>query len=266
MLGHLYPLAQPSRLQPQSRQWSSTATSAFYSVMGPPDQSSINRCVLELTQSLCQEVNENQAQTRALVHSSQTPTVQLDTFDGNPLNYCRFIDAFGIMVRDDEIPLGHKLQLLLQYCKGDTREALEGCEVIADLKAADSKARTILKRHFSDGYTVAQTFIKKIQDYPKVLEGGLRNRNRFRNTKNRSIREFRRHPKLHDIVSFLQNVTDEITDSVYGALEPNSIHCQQRNRRKPQHGILRSGWKTIAEAFNKTAINKEGGKMHQVSD
>ncbi len=234
----------------------------------PSDQSSVNRCVLELTQSLCQAVNENQAQTRALVHSSQTPTVQLDTFDGNPLNYCRFINSFDIMVGDDEIPVGRKLRLLLQYCKGEARAALEGCEVITDLKAAYSKAREILKRRFGDEYTVAQAFIKKIQDYPKVLEGDLRNYadtvsgaketleqlgylheietqqnlcmiigklpERFRNrwlTRNRSIRESGRHPKLRDIVSFVQDITDEITDSVYGDLRAKQHSLPARKQK-----------------------------------
>ena len=58
------------------------------------------------------------------------PTVELDKFDGNPIEYLTFIAVFDEVVDNTVMDGQIKLTMLLQYTCGSAKAAIRNCAVI----------------------------------------------------------------------------------------------------------------------------------------
>ena len=70
-------------------------------------------------------LNESRIQQQTVVDTLQLLRRELQTFDGNPLRYWAFIQAFLTAVGKKNVDAASKLSCLLQYCKGQARKILE---------------------------------------------------------------------------------------------------------------------------------------------
>ena len=58
------------------------------------------------------------------------PKLELFTFDGNPLNYWRYINNFQTNIANETINPRKRLAYLIQHCKGEARDAIENCSIL----------------------------------------------------------------------------------------------------------------------------------------
>ena len=75
------------------------------------------------------------------------PKPELLTFDGNHLNYWRFINNFETNIANQTINPRKRLAYLIQHCKGEARDAIENCSIL-DPEDGYKRARDILERQF----------------------------------------------------------------------------------------------------------------------
>ena len=68
-------------------------------------------------------------------------------FDGNPVNYARFIRNFELNVGNKVHETSVKLSFLIQYTIGAAQEAIENC-VILPADEGYTKAKEILRKNF----------------------------------------------------------------------------------------------------------------------
>ena len=82
------------------------------------------------------------------------PKRELLTFDGNPLNYWRFVNNFETNIANETRSARKKLVYLIQHYEGEAREAVEDCSIL-DAEEGYKKAREILLQQFGRPHVVA---------------------------------------------------------------------------------------------------------------
>ncbi len=67
---------------------------------------------------------------KALATATLLPRSELMHFDGHPLNYVLFTNTFDNNVEKTTDDFGKRLQLLIQFCSGRARKAIESCVLL----------------------------------------------------------------------------------------------------------------------------------------
>jgi len=98
---------------------------------------------------------------------SRLPQPEPDIFTGDPVKYPGWTTAFELLIERRNIPVAERLHYMKRYLGGQARESIEGYFL---LKSDDaySKARDFLKERYGNGYTVANTFRDRLEDWPKI--------------------------------------------------------------------------------------------------
>ena len=73
------------------------------------------------------------------------PKLELLTFDGNPLNYWRFINNFETNIANETITTRKRPPYLIQHCK-EARDPIENCSILDP----ENRYKDILERQFGD--------------------------------------------------------------------------------------------------------------------
>ena len=115
-------------------------------------QSAMNKLI-----SICSE----------LVTYMNLPRIEIDEFDGNPLRFMEFCSAFDECVCKFTNDGQMKLNRLLQYTKGDAKEAIRSCAMIGG-EEGYQQARKILVSRFGEKELIAKSFISKITNKVSV--------------------------------------------------------------------------------------------------
>ena len=107
--------------------------------------------------------NGDAASTADLVNLLSIPKVELDKFDGNPLDYQSFIAIFDEIVDskidDDNV----KLTRLLQYTSGSAKDAIKNCALVGGTEGY-RQAREILKNRYGNPHLVSQRIIGDLKN------------------------------------------------------------------------------------------------------
>ena len=85
-----------------------------------------------------------ESQLTSLIEEMRLPSVQLTSFNGDPLQYWPFIRAFDNNIEKCSIDSASKLTRLIYYCNGPARKVIECCAVMPP-EAGYARAREILK-------------------------------------------------------------------------------------------------------------------------
>ncbi len=96
----------------------------------------------------------------------ETPKRDCFTFNGNPINYPRFIENFRINIEDRQPSSRVRLAYLIQFCTGTAKEAISNC-VILPKKEGYQKAKEILHNLFGQTHIIVCAYINK------VTKGGI---------------------------------------------------------------------------------------------
>lgn len=150
-------------LNPSVPEWvpgtSKTNHTANPTSTSPSDITSFN-------QSSIQQLLQHQQQMMQCMANAMTlPKPELFSFDGNPLNYWRFIRSFEKNIESKVEDQGEKLNYLLQYCSGNAKEVIKNC-VVMDSEVGYNTAREMLYDRFGEPYTIACAYIEKITGGP----------------------------------------------------------------------------------------------------
>ena len=146
------PTSRNSYLDPTAVAWSPS-----------PIQNSLS-C---LQQQMAAQQEACMSMAASVRESVSMPKPEIVSFDGNPKNYFRFIRSFDANIGHKMEDEGLKLNYLIQFCKEEARDAIEGC-VILDPREGYSKARDILQRRFGRPHTIARTMLQEIATGPAI--------------------------------------------------------------------------------------------------
>ena len=105
-----------------------------------------------------------------LFRSLELPKVEIVHFDGEPTDYWRFVKSFETNVESKTIDSTARLALLIQYCRGPARRAIEGCSILSS-DDGYAKARSILESRFGQRHVIARAQIRRITSGPCIRPG-----------------------------------------------------------------------------------------------
>ena len=189
-----------------------------------------------------------------LLHYMHLPKVELDKFDGNPLEYLTFIAVFDEVVDNTVMDGQLKLTRLLQYTSGSAKAAIRNCSLIGG-ESGYSQARDILHNRYGNAHLVSQKLISELKTGKRVVNADdlqqladklsmavtaleqlgkvselntqqsmidilhrcqPYTRNRWRNKALESKRQNDDYPNLRDFAAFIQREASDACDPVYG--------------------------------------------------
>ena len=189
-----------------------------------------------------------------LIDMLSIPKLELDKFDGNPLEYHSFINVFdenvGNKTSDDRV----KLTRLLQYTTGSAKAAIRNCTLISG-SAGYKQARDILHTRFGNDHLISRKIVSDLTDGKLVSKScdirkladdlgmacstlddlkttyEIDNQNtiiqiaqrcpksiqtKWKNKALDTKRETGLYPRFAEVVSFMRKIANDWCDPVYG--------------------------------------------------
>ena len=122
------------------------------------------------TRQTTESLQEMMVQQRRLIDAVGAPKLEIQNFNGDPLQYYPFVRAFEENIERVVSSETSRLTRLVGYCTGQARKALAGCEIM-EPRAGYAKARRILKERFGDEFTIAQAWTARVTE-GAPLRGG----------------------------------------------------------------------------------------------
>ena len=96
--------------------------------------------------------------------------VDLEAFDGDPMNYHYFMALFTeVVVKNISDPRG-RLTRLIKYTKGDAKDLIQHCIQLPS-PVGYEKAMAMLARRYGDPYTVMASYRLEIKEWPAIKGG-----------------------------------------------------------------------------------------------
>lgn len=122
-----------------------------------------------------------QAQHESLIMMAQTlgaaisrgfemPKRDYMTFDGNPMNYPRFIENFRVNIEGREHDPKERLAYLIQFCTGEAKEAISNCVILPDYEGF-VRAKEILYNSFGQTHIIIHAYINKVIKGGSIKDG-----------------------------------------------------------------------------------------------
>ena len=102
-----------------------------------------------------------------LLNLMHLPKVELDKFDGNPVEYLTFIAVFDEVVDSTVMDGQVKLTRLLQYTCGSAKTAIRNCAVIGG-ESGYCQARDILHNRYGNSHLVSHKLITELKTGKRV--------------------------------------------------------------------------------------------------
>uniref|UniRef100_A0A0S7EZR2 PPUP7055 n=1 Tax=Poeciliopsis prolifica TaxID=188132 RepID=A0A0S7EZR2_9TELE len=206
--------------------------------------------------SISQLLEFSRQHYQAQVDTLRLPPTDLIKFDGEPLQYWKFMRLFTTMVDKESISAEEKLTRLHQYTEGKARDAISHCLYNSDPNAGFKEALDRLKSRFGNPHSISQAWVEKVlnfkeirdnlqlRDFADLLRGckdtlaamkceeelsGRRTlfeiisklpsdlRAKWLN-KNYDITKEGHLPKLNDVVNFVETEAEKRSDPVFGGL------------------------------------------------
>ena len=91
-------------------------------------------------------------------------------FDGNPMNYPRFIENFKTNIEEREQSPQVRLAYLIQFCTGVAKEAISNCVMLSEDEGC-LKAREILHNSFRQNHIIICAYINKVTKGGVIRDG-----------------------------------------------------------------------------------------------
>ena len=115
---------------------------------------------LEFQRFIAAQTAAYQQIASSVSESQNLPKPELLTFDGNPLDYWRFINNFDAnmsLVSD----VHARLKYLIQHCKGKAKEAIQDCVTLRPVDGYN-EARQILHDIYGRPHVIARSYIDQL--------------------------------------------------------------------------------------------------------
>ncbi len=105
----------------------------------------------------------------AVRESISMPKPEIISFSGDSKDYYRFMRCFEATIDKRVYDDGLKLNYLIQFCKGEAKEAIEDC-VIMSPEEGYERAKNILKRRYGRPHTIVRALVQELTSGP-VMRG-----------------------------------------------------------------------------------------------
>ena len=92
------------------------------------------------------------------------------TFDGNPVNYPRFIENFRVNIEEREQDPKAQLAYLIQFCTGVAKEAISNCVMLPDHQGYQ-RAKQILYNSFGQNHIITRAYVNKVTNGGLIKDG-----------------------------------------------------------------------------------------------
>jgi len=96
------------------------------------------------------------------------PKRTLRTFDGNPLDYYRFIQSFNATIREEVTEPASQLEYLIDMCTEKAREAIKHLSIGTPPSLGMNQAMETLHNRFGQKHIVVKAHLDSITDGPPV--------------------------------------------------------------------------------------------------
>ena len=93
-----------------------------------------------------------------------------DLFDGNPLQYKRFIKHFDSYTARGVVDMSIRLDMLISSCSGDARDSIEDCIMASSPEAGYFEARRILEMNYGQEHAIVEAYVSKLTEGPPVRQ------------------------------------------------------------------------------------------------
>ena len=113
--------------------------------------------------------HDDEAVLTQLANMLNIPKVEIDKFDGSPLEYQAFISVFDEVVDSQSSDNHVKLTRLLQYTTGPAKAAIKNCALVGG-ETGYKQARGILKSRFGNTHLVSQSIISDLKNGKHVVK------------------------------------------------------------------------------------------------
>ena len=126
----------------------------------------------DLTEVL-QKQNEITSMLVEQQYFSLLPKRDIQTFDGDPLQYQTFIRSFEHNIEQKTFSARDRLYFLEQYTRGQPRELVRGCEHMPEVEGY-IKAKSLLQEQFGNPMKIASAYMGKIIAWPVIKSEDLK--------------------------------------------------------------------------------------------
>lgn len=214
-----------------------------------------------------------------LLRQQNAPEVDVEIFDGNPLNYQYFISVFKEVVEtkiDD--PRG-RLTRLIKYTSGEARELVRNC-INLPPDICYQEAIKLLQNMYGNPYKIIAAYRQEIKNWPTVKPGDAAGFRKFFNFMvrcksvisdihwnqldnpevmctllsklpgyvqdrwNRKVytlrRNFMREPSINDLIDFVNEETVLVNDALFSRGAVSQYMDKQEKRDKKPHSHIRT--------------------------
>ena len=200
--------------------------------------------------------------SKQLLEAVHLPKGSMMTYDGDPMSFWVFMNAFDSCVGSTSVSDSVKLNRLFEYCKGKAAKVIQPCALMEPVEGYN-RARKLLKERFGNDFVISEAWINKVTDGPMIkpnngpelqnlvddLKGCLETLNAMDklqeiDTRIRMVRIVERlphflqnrwrkeavhtketkgdYPGVRSLVEFLDRVSKEINDPIFGTHSRNS--------------------------------------------
>ena len=105
-----------------------------------------------------------------LLQLQTAPTVEIDEFDGNPLEFNYFIATFKEAVEDKVDDPRGRLTRLIKYTKGEAKDLIKNC-IQEDPSTGYTHAMSLLKTQYGNPHFIARAYIKELHKWEPLKVG-----------------------------------------------------------------------------------------------
>ena len=126
-----------------------------------------NRNMLNIQQQQNQQVQQLLKQQQLHTLALTLPQLEVPTFAGDPIEYCRFIRAFESMIVAKTTSYSVRMYYLVQYTAGDVQELMRSC-LAMDSEEGYREARKLLAKRYGQPYKIASAYIERVTNGPAI--------------------------------------------------------------------------------------------------
>ena len=126
-----------------------------------------NKQLMHMQQYRDQQLQQLLGQHQQLSLTLTLPHAEVQTFDGDPVNYCNFIRSFKNLIEAKTKSSSTRLYYLLQYTSGDVQELMQSCLSMRPDEGYQ-EARRLLKERYGQGYKIASAYITRVTNGPPI--------------------------------------------------------------------------------------------------
>ena len=115
-----------------------------------------------------------------ILKQQAAPEVDMECFEGNPVNYHYFIALFKEVVENKIDDSRGRLTRLIKYTKGEARDLIKHC-IQQPVGTGYQTARHLLDQRYGNPHTVLASYRKEIKLWPQIKFGDAKGFQKFHN-------------------------------------------------------------------------------------